>query len=81
MKCNFLTADRDFSTKISVFTVEGVFKVLENFIEIFDCFKNYSFYNILFSISKLCGRNGHYWTVICNVQFSTSLNSLSQSTF
>ena len=52
--------------------------VLEYFTKLLSLlYKYYSFWNILFWISKITLKK---WTVTCNIRCSTSLNSLSQST-
>jgi len=71
-----------FPTKISKFIAKGVLNNLWKFRwNIVICFKNYSFYDILFRISKF-KITSKKRTVTCNVQCSTSLNSFfSHSTF
>jgi len=74
-KCNFSTADTDFFTKISGFRIcsgRSCQQSLKMSPKYFYCFKNYSFDNILFRIWKITPKK---WTVACNVQCSTLLNS------
>jgi len=51
-KCNFSTTDLDFLPKFQNLQGKDFTTVLENFIEIFSLLQSYSFYNILFRISK-----------------------------
>ena len=76
-KVQFLENWWRFFTKISEFTAEGVFNwtMLETSLKYLYCFKNYSFYNIVYFTIIL-----KKWTVTCNVQCSTSLNIFAQIT-
>jgi len=60
-KCNFSTTDRIVLLKFQDLWRKEFSTILDDFIlKYVHCFKNYSFYNILFRISKLHLRNSFF---------------------
>ena len=75
IKCNFSTTNREFYQHLRIHSGRSFQRSLKISPKYFDCFKNnYSFYDILFRISKLRRKNGQ--SLVNNVQRRSALPPL-----